>query len=278
MSLYQGINNIKIDAINQFLKDSHITFEYYYGRALPQSRSLQRHILEKNKIIYITKGTSTVRYNGKIWHVKQHDIILSTMYSVLETIEHQDLEFKSIFFTLDFEYAQQLFQLLTKQHDYCIYHDQDQQLYPFFNAIEQEFTKKETCYHTLCTTYVIQLIVTLLRKLERLEVPSISEQNLYFTKAIAYMKQNLYQPINIEEVCHALHISKSYLHKIFIQELQCPPGKYLQYVKLEEAKKLLQSKQYTIKEISELLHYSSIYHFSTRFKQYSGSSPKNYLK
>ena len=45
-----------------------------------------------------------------------------------------------------------------------------------------------------------------------------------------------------------------------------------------EAEKYLKTGQYTMYDISQLLGFSSLFHFSKTFKDYFGVSPKQYMK
>ncbi len=51
---------------------------------------------------------------------------------------------------------------------------------------------------------------------------------------------------------------------------------YLTALKMREAKKLIREDQYNVTQISSLLGYSSIQHFSRMFKKIVGFSPTEY--
>ena len=56
------------------------------------------------------------------------------------------------------------------------------------------------------------------------------------------------------------------------------PGEYIRRVKLEESKCLIREGRMNFSKIAELLHYSSIHHFSRQFKDKFGMTPSEYAK
>ncbi len=96
-----------------------------------------------------------------------------------------------------------------------------------------------------------------------------------FTKLIG---QNIDSHIKIADVCKQMGISESYLYKVFKKVMKMAPIKYLALYKLDRAKKLLRSNLYSVTEISQMLGYSSVFHFSASFKSVLGITPSQYAK
>ena len=53
---------------------------------------------------------------------------------------------------------------------------------------------------------------------------------------------------------------------------------YIAWVKIEHAKELIDSHQYLMYEISDMLGFENPYYFSRVFKKVTGISPRNYEK
>lgn len=96
-----------------------------------------------------------------------------------------------------------------------------------------------------------------------------------FTKLIG---QNIDSHIKIADICKEMGISESYLYKVFKKVMKMAPIKYLALYKLDRAKKLLRSNLYSVTEISQMLGYSSVFHFSASFKSVLGVTPSQYAK
>ena len=56
------------------------------------------------------------------------------------------------------------------------------------------------------------------------------------------------------------------------------PIRYLHQYRIQKAKDLLSSDYGSITQVAESTGYSSVYHFSKMFSQYTGMSPTEYVK
>ena len=73
-------------------------------------------------------------------------------------------------------------------------------------------------------------------------------------------------------------ISETHLRRIFKQDFNISPIKYINCLKLDKAKNMLQSSNYTINEIALSVGYDDPYYFSRVFKRETGLSPSEYKK
>ncbi|MBP7507847.1 MAG: response regulator [Prolixibacteraceae bacterium] len=76
-----------------------------------------------------------------------------------------------------------------------------------------------------------------------------------------------------DDFASAMNVSSSLLYKKIKSLTGQSPVDFIKIVRLENALKLIQSKQHTITEISEMCGFSSIGYFSTVFKKHFGKSP-----
>jgi AraC-like DNA-binding protein len=80
----------------------------------------------------------------------------------------------------------------------------------------------------------------------------------------------------IDFLANEASMSLSKYKKMFTKILGVPPAVYFYNSKLENAKELLGTRRYTVREIAEKLNYSSASHFSKGFSKRYGVSPKEY--
>lgn len=73
-------------------------------------------------------------------------------------------------------------------------------------------------------------------------------------------------------------ISTVYFRKSFEAVYGISPIKYLNDLRMRKARALLESDYASIGQVAESVGYSSIYHFSKMFRQYTGLSPTEYAK
>ena len=82
--------------------------------------------------------------------------------------------------------------------------------------------------------------------------------------------------INIEEYASAHGMSISWFIRSFKQFTGFTPLQYILSLKLLNAQILLESTDYTIKEISNIVGYENQLYFSRLFKKQKGMSPQEY--
>ena len=103
-------------------------------------------------------------------------------------------------------------------------------------------------------------------------------QDTFAEMIVAYMKNNIYNPITLNDICDNFFLRKSQLSIIFKEYTGKSPMRYYSDLKVSEAKKLLREDVLSVSEISEKLNYSGIHNFSRAFKEVTGFSPTGYKK
>lgn len=92
-------------------------------------------------------------------------------------------------------------------------------------------------------------------------------------KAREILIQHIGEPITIKELSRKVAINECYLKKGFKELFGTTVFDFYQSQRMEHAKYLLYEKGLTVTEVSMLLGYSSISHFSTAFKKHTGLKP-----
>lgn len=85
--------------------------------------------------------------------------------------------------------------------------------------------------------------------------------------------QNIGQPITIKELSRKVAMNECYLKKGFKEMHGTTIFEFYQHQRMEHAKYLLYEKGLNVTDVSVLLGYSSISHFSTAFKKQTGLKP-----
>ncbi|SFE12380.1 AraC-type DNA-binding protein [Paenibacillus algorifonticola] len=88
----------------------------------------------------------------------------------------------------------------------------------------------------------------------------------------------LNQHYGIDDIAAELGISVSHCNRVFRQVFEISPRVFLSSEMLHEAKVLLNDPQMSISQISAILGYRDISHFSRQFKRWYGASPSEYRR
>ncbi|MGH2552377.1 MAG: helix-turn-helix domain-containing protein [Chitinophagaceae bacterium] len=92
-------------------------------------------------------------------------------------------------------------------------------------------------------------------------------------KAREVLIEHIGEPITIKELSRKVAINECYLKKGFKEIFGTTIFDYYQSQRMEHGKYLLYEKGLSVTEVSMLLGYSSISHFSTAFKKHTGIKP-----
>lgn len=93
------------------------------------------------------------------------------------------------------------------------------------------------------------------------------------SKAREILLQHIGEPITIKELSRKVAINECYLKKGFKEMFGTTIFDFYQSQRMEHARYLLYEKGLSVTDVSMLLGYSSISHFSTAFKKHTGLKP-----
>lgn len=95
-------------------------------------------------------------------------------------------------------------------------------------------------------------------------------------RAKIVMNQHLLKSIDLKQLAGELNLSYSWFRKIFKDYTGYAPAKYFQELKLRKAKESLIHTSANVKEVSFMLGFHSVEHFSLTFKKRTGMTPLEY--
>lgn len=95
-------------------------------------------------------------------------------------------------------------------------------------------------------------------------------------KVTRYLSAHICGSLTFEDVCDALHMSRTNLKTIFKSATGQSVMEYYRGLKIEEAKRLIRETDLNFTQIADKLGYSSIHYFSRQFKNVTGTTPSQY--
>ncbi len=100
----------------------------------------------------------------------------------------------------------------------------------------------------------------------------------FIERILDFIKENYSEQLNLKQVAEKFHISYSYLSTLFSHNLGIGFNEYLNKIRIENAKQMLKSSEYTISEICEKSGYLDQSYFSKIFKKNTGFSPSSFRR
>lgn len=98
-------------------------------------------------------------------------------------------------------------------------------------------------------------------------------------RIIDYIHEHCTEAINERILADSVHLSVSYMHKLFAKEMGIPPIRYLNQYRIQCAQRLLLEENLTVAKIAEATGFLDSNYFCCVFQRYSeGLSPTEYRK
>ena len=103
----------------------------------------------------------------------------------------------------------------------------------------------------------------------------VEKSQIYEVKR--YLDENYRQKITLEELCFLFNTNKTSLSVHFKQAFDKTIIEYLNALRIKNTKALLREGEYTLTQIADLMHMSSVHYLTALFKKHTGMSPTEYL-
>ena len=91
-----------------------------------------------------------------------------------------------------------------------------------------------------------------------------------------YIEENSERNLSTEDIAACFFLSTSSVYRKFTKAYNISPMHYLNHVRIQKAKHLLENSDYSITEISNMVGFSSIHYFSKCFSATEKTSPVAY--
>ncbi|MEE0410411.1 MAG: AraC family transcriptional regulator [Clostridia bacterium] len=276
-------NDIEIDgfhAIYYFEFDKN----YYH---LPESHNFWEMVyVDKGEIITLTDGKSSTLSEGQAIFHKPGELhahtsngeVANNMLVISFSCQSECMEFfENKTFTLD-KTSRTLLSLFLKESENALGEISSD----FYDKTPLDFSDCKFGSAQLLKYHFTEFLIKLLRGGASMSFNTANTrqttQDTLAEMIVSYMKNNVYTPITLNDICDNFFLRKSQLSIIFKEYTGKSPMRYYSDLKIDEAKKLLREDVLSVSEISEKLNYSGIHNFSRAFKEATGFSPLGYKK
>lgn len=274
------------DLLDTFIRKFHF-FVTVFGKQTNSLAYIDNRITSDFELIYVTNGKMDITINRENIVCEKGDIILIPPF-----VQNSIYPFKSmrhsnywIHFEVTPFYAHQEFMdSILPSGERKVQVGLLPELLQTYERLMKEATGGKAGYRLYTEALFTQIYIILLRVNKTYKnidkgraVVRKSEKDL-IDKCTEFIYNHLSESIKIKDICSSLYVSESYLLKVFHKVLNLPPSSFIQMIKIKRAEQLLKLTSYSVRHISEMLGFSSPYHFSNTFKKYYNISPKEFRK
>ena len=224
---------------------------------------------------YVVSGKGILIINKKEYHIGRGEIFFIPTQT--DAIYFPDKEDPWHYRWLGFkgEKADEWLDTLNISADNPIVLDTNKKYLKYFNDIISSYSERGYLgLHAI--GYMYQLFAEMLILKE--EVVGISPVKATVEQAKAFINNNYQFDITIKDIARNAKTAPNYLSTIFHKEEGMSTKKYLTMVRMKNARELLLTGHFKVKEVAERVGYDNQLHFSAQFKAYYGKSPLMYLE
>ncbi len=157
---------------------------------------------------------------------------------------------------------------------YAVIPEDDRQSVESLYEEIQKFSSDKNYSDIVFTGCVMKLLFYLHKNIIKNVSPSYG--SIY--KAIAYINENIFEDITIDDVCAEAHMSKYHFCRVFKKNTGRTVMSYILKTRVVLAQTMLKKENLTIADVSRLCGFSSVSYFSRVFKKETGFSPLKYRK
>ena len=144
-------------------------------------------------------------------------------------------------------------------------------------ALEMEFFAQRSYWPEMAQAKLTEMLILISRSLTGEDyAPAVQDETVErLRETRARMLSGTWTNWTIERMAANANISTSRLHAVYKAVFGISPKHDLILMRIEKAKQLMQEDM-SVTEAAETLGYTNVYHFIRQFKQYTGTTPKQY--
>ena len=150
----------------------------------------------------------------------------------------------------------------------------------YFEQLNKEYYTRDVMFEAEMDSLLRNLFVLLSREFHAKKETDEEKASLYrlFCQARFTMLSNCEKEWASTNMPEMVSKSRSQFYKYYNEFFGISPMADLNRARIEKAKVLLTNKDVSVTEVSSLVGYASIHHFSRTFKEHTGMSPLQYVK
>lgn len=232
---------------------------------------------ENPELLYILDGNGTVTNDCNEYAVNKGDLVVINSYSVHQINSIQPMKYFCLII----------------DNSFCKYHQIDISALHFTELIRDE--NFSVLFHNLINEcdgdtpfkdaaimhLVLEILLYLSRNHSQAKINYSDEKESAQKRihtAIRYIKENIQKKLSVSEIATSVGLSQYHFMREFKRITGCTLTNYVNIIRCEYAKDLLQTGQHKVKEVALLCGFESESYFINVFKKHTASLPSEHIR
>lgn len=234
----------------------------------------QNILFDQNKFYYITDGICNININDTTYKGESGSWFFIPPYTPHSYYNDSSLPFSLYYVHFDLYPKMNLFEQMELNYFVNASPDSDgEQIFRTFSGLCNSNLLCDKLETKACLFHLLREYIRLSGQ-GNMIVCEKSNEGLH--SVLAYINENLRQPISNEELANLCHLHLTHFIRYFKEKVGQTPQRYITHKRIEFAKRLLEQTELSMTEITESVGFYDNSHFSRSFKQVYGISPLHY--
>lgn len=246
-------------------------------------------------LYFVKEGSMTITEGDEIYVLNKNDVIIldpsrthngiETDYSVRYSYIHfdyseiaeQDMTKEAIEELMLYNMTESRNQRIILPKKFSVSNAYAIDALELMKSITSEFNDGRNYNIQMARSMLLQLFITLYRGYLDTLCHEESKQNDVLLELEMFLKEHSREKITGEDIEKYFHMNFDYLNRIFKKRFGRTIMQYVNYYRIEDAKKMLRSGLLSVKQIAADLGFVNEFYFSRVFKKYEGVSPSEFI-
>lgn len=236
------------------------------------------------QIQLIYGGEAKAKVDSDTFIIKEGDILFLKKGSIHEftVISDEGMKTLEIKFSNPEENVNEILSSIS-----VLFTDKDNLIFSLFSQIVEEGYKKIADYKLMSTTLLTESLIQMKRICtENIKdnynpiLPSgisVKSDSKILQAVTDYVYKNLSEKFSLKDMADACNFNQDYIYRTILKETGMSTIQYVNSIRFEQAKSLIQYTELSLSEISWTLGFASLQYFSRFFKEKAKISPTEYL-
>lgn len=234
------------------------------------------------ELFYVVKGSGSFLIHNKTYPVREDDLVIVNA-NVPHTESSKDsnpleyivLGIEGMSITLN----PQKEGVAPSLHSIHNYHEHRGEILHYLDSLVNEAERKEEYYDTISQNLLNILLLNVVRKTKSdLVISAQKATNKDCTYIKGYIDIHYREDLTLDQLAKETYLDKFYLVHMYKRQFGISPIQYLIEKRLKEAMHLLETTNYSIAEISNIVGFNSQSYFNQIFKKKIGVTPGTHRK
>jgi len=253
-------------------RDPEFPIFFHLDKLEREKKYTHTHWHEHTELLYIIKGSCTVRANGVSLTAKSFDVVMITP-NCIHDIENIGDGCQYYCITVDKAFCDSFKIPACAGQFAAIINDSEAK--KCFESIVEIMKNKPAYYHDEAKAIVLRLLIRCCREGDSIDDSDcrVSVNPKMITLAIDYLRAHFSEPVTVNELCEYLGFSKFYFCRRFKQATGKTMVDYLNFLRCSNAKMLIASGQYNVSESAQRSGFNNMSYFTKVYQRQMGCRP-----